>query len=88
MPHSAQAKKRLRQNIKLNLRNRSVKSEIRTLIKTLLGHVQAGEKAAAQALYPELMSKLDKAARHHVYHRNAVARKKSQLTRHLVTLAG
>ncbi len=88
MPHSAQAKKRLRQSAKLNLHNRGVKNEIKTLTKKLLAHIEAGEKDAAQAIYPALISKMDKAARRHIYHTNTVARKKSQVTRRLASLAG
>ncbi len=87
MPHSAQAKKRLRQSDKRNLHNRSARNEIKTLTKKLVAHVEAGEKDAAQALYPQLISKMDKAARRHIYHTNTVARKKSQVTRRLATLA-
>jgi small subunit ribosomal protein S20 len=87
MPQSRQARKRVRQNEKLNLRNRSVKNEIKTLTKKLLEYVAAGNREAAQALAPTLVSKMDKAARRRIYHPNNVARKKSALARSLNKLA-
>ncbi len=81
MAHSAQAKKRIRQNEVRRLRNKSAKSEIKTLTKKLEGLVETSEKDAAMDLLPKLVSKLDKAGRRNVYHRNTVARKKSQIVR-------
>ena len=81
MPHSAQAKKRLRQAEKRNVYNRSAKNEIKTLTKRLDSLIAEGNKEAAEALYKQIVSKMDKAARRHIYHRNTVARKKSQITR-------
>ncbi len=86
MAHSAQAKKRIRQNEVRRLRNKSAKSEIKTLTKRLEGLIESsgsddGAKDAARELLPTLVSKLDKAGRRNVYHRNTVARKKSQIAR-------
>ena len=87
MPPSRQAKKRLRQDAVRNLRNRSAKNEIRTLTKKLAGLVAEGNKEEAQTLSRTLVSKLDKAAKRHIYHKNAVARRKSQVERAVGSLS-
>lgn len=48
MPTMKSAKKRLRQNIKRNLRNRSRKSALRTQIKHFLGVVKEGNIPSAE----------------------------------------
>jgi small subunit ribosomal protein S20 len=78
MPHSQQAKKRLRQNEKERIYNRSVRSEIKTLTKSLARSVEEKNAEKANALFREISSKLDKAARRNVYHRNTAARRKSK----------
>ena len=65
--------KRNRQNEKRRVRNKAVKSELKTRIKSAL---KAGDddKAVAGA-----MSHIDKAAANGVIHKNAAARRKSRL---------
>ena len=79
MAHSKQAKKRMRQNEQRRIRNKSVRSEIKTLTKSLVEKVQAKDAEAAQALLRKVTSKLDKAAKTNIYHRNSVARRKSKI---------
>ncbi|MCH2375763.1 MAG: 30S ribosomal protein S20 [Planctomycetes bacterium] len=79
MAHSAQAKKRIRQSEQRRSVNRSRKSEIRTLTRRLFGLVEQKDAAAASVLLRDITSKLDKAARKNLYHKNNVARKKSHL---------
>ena len=78
MAHSAQARKRIRQNEKRRLWNQSRKSEIKTLTKRLTQHVEGREVEAARTLLPKLISKLDKAVKSNLFHKNTVARKKSK----------
>lgn len=81
MAHSKQAKKRIRQNEKNRIRNKSVRSEIKTLTKAFSEKVKAEDTEGARALLSKVTSKLDKAAKTRVYHKNAVARRKSKLAR-------
>lgn len=81
MAHSAQARKRARQSEKARIRNKSVRNEIKTLTKTLGEKIAAKDAAAAKPLFLEVISRLDKAAKNHVFHRNAVARQKSKVAR-------
>ncbi len=81
MPHTSSAAKRLRQNEKRRLRNRTVKSSVKTQVKKVMA---LAEKGSAEDLRKEVqvaVRKLDKAAAKGVIHRNLAARKKSQLAR-------
>jgi small subunit ribosomal protein S20 len=71
--------KRNRTNEKRRQRNRAVKSELRTRVKTALntaGDDEQGDDALRTAL-----KKIDKAASKGVIHKNAAARRKSRLAR-------
>lgn len=81
MAHSNQARKRIRQNEKARLRNKSRSSEMRTMIKRLEAAVAAGDKATAAALLPGVCKKIDKAAKTNVLHKNTAARRKSKMAR-------
>jgi small subunit ribosomal protein S20 len=87
MPHTKSAKKALRQTAKRNARNRNEKKGIRVQIKKFLTAVKEGTPEQKQAEFQAAVKKLDKAATKNVIHRNAAARKKSQLARKLVAKA-
>ena len=86
MAHSLQAKKRIRQNERRRLDNKSVKSELKTLTKKFQSFIESSQADEAKELYPVLISKMDKASRKHIFHRNTIARKKSALTQLLNSL--
>lgn len=77
------AKKRIRSNERKRIRNKSVKSEIKTKVKKTLA---SKDKAEAEKLYKEAVAMLDKNSTKNVIHRNNAARKKSRLTKHLNSL--
>jgi len=79
MPNTRSAKKRLHQNQVLRLRNRSIKSAIRTQIKKVRQAVQAGEIEKAEAEYILAAKSLDKAGARRVLHPNTSSRYKSRL---------
>ena len=81
MAHSKQSKKRIRQNEKQCLHNRQASGHMRSYTKKLMEAVKAGDKKEAQRLLPIAAKHIDKAAKTHVIHDNAAARKKSQITR-------
>ena len=87
MAHSNQAKKRVRQNERRRVHNKGIASNMRTICKRLETLVEAGDKAAASELLPKAMARVDKAAKRHIVHANAAARKKSQLARAVAKLA-
>ena len=78
--------KRIRTNELARLRNKSVKSSVRTSVRAFREAAQAGEKDKAAELLLETTRKLDKAATKGVIHKNQAANKKSALARALNTL--
>lgn len=83
MPIMKSAKKRLRQNIKHNLINRSYRTALRTQIKKFLSIAKAGNVQAAQEELRLAIKKLDKGATKGILHKNTASRKKSRLTKKL-----
>ena len=75
--------KRNRQNEARRLRNRAVRSELRTRTKTAVATAQAGEDPT-EALRLAI-KKLDKAAAKGVIHKNQASRRKSRLVAKLKT---
>ncbi|ASO19202.1 small subunit ribosomal protein S20 [Actinoalloteichus hoggarensis] len=71
--------KRIRTNEKARLRNKSVKSSVKTAIRKFREAADAGEKDKAIALSREACRKLDKAASKGVIHANQAANKKSAI---------
>ena len=51
MANTAQARKRARQAVKQNAHNSSLRSELRTAVKKVIKAIEAGDKAAAKAVY-------------------------------------
>lgn len=84
MPNHAQAKKRVRQNHTRRLRNRYKLVKARNLMKSLLA---SENKAEAEKMLPDVLSAVDKLAKSNIIHANKAARHKSQLVRHVNTLA-
>ena len=79
MPNTASAKKRLRQNEVLRMRNRSVKSAVRTQMKKVRTAAEAGDFEKAEAEFRIAAKKLDKAGAKRVFHPNTASRYKSRL---------
>ena len=71
--------KRIRTNEERRLRNKSVRSAVRTEIRKLREAVDAGDKAAAEAQLRVAARALDKAVSKGVFHRNNAANKKSNM---------
>lgn len=84
MPHTESAKKNLRKSEKRRVRNKAIKRELKTYIKRFETATTEGTAEALQAEYNLSAKKLDRAAAKGVIHRNAAARKKSQLARVLL----
>ena len=70
--------KRLRQSHKANLRNRSIKSNIKSLIKKV---ETSSEYKQAQENFKKAVSVLDKAVRQKIIHSNTAARTKIRLSK-------
>ena len=81
MPNNAAAQKRMRQEQKRRLHNRSVKSLVKTQI-TKAREALASDADAIEAVRAAV-SELDRAAKKGVIHRNNAARRKSRLMKQL-----
>ena len=75
--------KRIKTNEKARLRNKSVKSELKTYVRRVREAVEAGDKDKAGALLLSTSRKLDKAASKGVIHKNQAANRKSALAKAL-----
>ncbi len=78
--------KRNRQNEKRRLRNKGIRSEINSRVKTALKNAEYG--AVSSADLQEAVKKIDKAVAKGIMHKNAAARKKSRLSKKLNSLEG
>jgi small subunit ribosomal protein S20 len=76
------AKKRMRQNERRRIRNRGVRSKVRTAVKL----ARASEGAEMGTTIADAIRVLDKAVSKGVLHRNTAARKKSALARRLAAV--
>ncbi len=79
MANSAQARKRARQNEKQRAHNASQRSALRTAVKRVRQAIKAGDKAAAQAVFQESVSVIDRIADKKIIHKNKASRHKSRL---------
>ena len=73
--------KRITTNEKARLRNKAVKSELKTHIRRVREAVAGGDKDAASVALVEASRKLDKAVSKGVIHENQAANKKSALAK-------
>ena len=80
MANIKSAKKRIEVIDKKTLRNKMIKSKVKTVIKKVEAAIAAGDKEAAQANLLVAISEIDKAASKGVYHKNNASRKVSRLT--------
>jgi small subunit ribosomal protein S20 len=73
--------KRIGTNEKARLRNKAVKSELKTHVRRVREAVAGGDKEAASVALVSASKKLDKAASKGVIHQNQAANKKSALAK-------
>jgi small subunit ribosomal protein S20 len=73
--------KRIRTNEKARLRNKAVKSELKTYVRHVREAVAGGDKDAAGVALVTASKKLDKAVSKGVIHANQAANKKSALAK-------
>jgi small subunit ribosomal protein S20 len=75
------AEKRARQSVKRNLRNKSVESGVKTVIKKVEAAISAGNREDAGKALLQAVKALNKAASKGVIHRNTASRNISRLTK-------
>ena len=80
MANIASARKRARQAVKQNAHNSSLRSRLRTAIKSVRKVMATGDKTAAAAQFQASTSVIDSIADKRIIHKNAAARYKSRLS--------
>ena len=80
-------KKRIRTNEIARVRNKAIRSELKTLVKHVHAAVQAGDKEDASAAATRVYRALDKAAAKGVIHKNQAANRKSGVQNLVNTIA-
>ncbi|MFC2067377.1 30S ribosomal protein S20 [Chloroflexota bacterium] len=83
MPRTKSAQKQVRVTERRRLRNKSIRSEVKTNITKAERLIYSGELEAAQEAVVTAISSLDKAAEKGIIHSNNTARRKSRLMRKL-----
>ncbi|MDV6344574.1 30S ribosomal protein S20 [Nitrosomonas sp. Is37] len=79
MANTAQAKKRARQTIVRREQNFSLRSRMRTAIKSVRKAIESGDKNLAETVFRKSTSILDSIADKRIIHKNKAARHKSRL---------
>ena len=83
MANVKSAIKSIRQDARKTLRNRPVRSSLKTYVKSAVGTIALGDEETSQEVVRLAMSKLDKAAQKGIIHKNQAARRKSRLAKKL-----
>ncbi|MFV0572785.1 MAG: 30S ribosomal protein S20 [Xanthomarina gelatinilytica] len=83
MANHKSALKRIRSNEAKRLRNRYKHKTTRNAIKRLR---EMESKSEAEALFPEIVSMIDKLAKKNIIHANKASNLKSKLSKHVASL--
>ena len=83
MANVKSAIKSIRQDARKTLRNRPVRSSLKTYVKSAVGTIALGDEETSQEVVRLAISKLDKAAQKGIIHKNQAARRKSRLAKKL-----
>ena len=87
MANIKSAKKRILVIETKTLRNKMIKTKVKTLVKKLEAAIVAGDKAQAQERLKLAVSEINKAASKGVYHKNNAARKVARLSKAVSKMA-
>ncbi len=87
MANIKSAKKRILVNETKAIRNKQIKSKVKTMIKKVDAAVAAGDKELAKTNLVEAVSEIDKACSKGVYHKNTASRKVSRLSKAINNIA-
>jgi small subunit ribosomal protein S20 len=82
MANTKSAIKAARKTQRLTIRNKTVKTSLKTLHKKYVAAAASGDAAAAKAAGAQYASAMDKATKSGVVHKNAAARAKALVSKH------
>jgi small subunit ribosomal protein S20 len=88
MANIRSAAKRARQTAQRTLRNKSVLTGLKSQQRKLTAAVASGDKAKAEGEFKLLVSRLDKAAKRGIVHKNLANRRKSRAAKATVGVIG
>ena len=80
--------KRNRQNAARYERNKGLRSELKTRMKTAMDAAESGDATAAKEALQIAQKRIDMAASKGLIHKNTAARKKARLTKRVHSLIG
>ena len=86
-PRLASGRKRVRQDVKINAANTSLRSQYRSAVKNVEKAVVAGDKTKATELFGKMQAIVDSVADKGIFHKNKAARDKSRLSTKVKALA-
>ena len=86
MPNIKSAIKRTKVIETKTLRNKMIKSEVKTAIRTFNAAVEAGDKSKAEESFKVAVRKIDQACSKGIIKKNTASRKKSALAKKLNTV--
>jgi len=81
------AKKRILVNETKAIRNKQIKTKVKTMIKKVDAAVATGDKALANTNLIEAVSQIDMACSKGIFHKNTAGRRVSRLTRAINKIA-
>ena len=79
MANTKSAKKRAEKSAAQRIKNRTMRSRMRTAVRKLRAAVASGDAKMAQELLPLTLKVVDSSAQKGIIHRNTAARTKSRL---------
>lgn len=79
MANIKSAIKSIRKDTRRTMRNKPVRSALKTYVKNAVGEIGSGDQALSAEAVRVAVSKLDKAAEKGIIHKNHAARRKSRL---------
>lgn len=86
-PRLASGRKRVRQDVKLNAANTSLRSKYRTAVKNVEKALLLGDKDKVTELFGRMQSVVDTVADKNIFHKNKAARDKSRLAARVKALS-
>ena len=86
MANHFSALKRARQTLRRTARNRANTSRLRSQLREMREAIQKGDKAAAEQIYRQTVSALDKAIQKGSLHENTASRYKSRLSKRVTAM--
>ena len=86
-PRLASGRKRVRQDVKINAANTSLRSKYRTAVKNVEKAIRAGDKTKTSERFAKMQAVVDTVADKGIFHKNKAARDKSRLSAKVKALA-